>query len=95
MTRHAARCVFWEAPAHPEDWINSLSDAFADLPPGKMLVYRCEVPPTGAKLPPKIMGVALHVANAFKAALVQWPEKGLRADGHAGNRRWLWAIQKA
>ena len=84
--RHADRCVFW-TPTDKAEMANSLTEAALTLPPGKMLVYRCEPPFHGRK---RLMAVATRVANRLGLALVQWPNAGPEIEG----RRWCWAMQR-
>jgi hypothetical protein len=44
--KHADRIQFWKRPKDKANWPNSLSDTFAAMPAGKMLVYRHEQPST-------------------------------------------------
>lgn len=84
------KCVFWKKPKDPANWPNSLSDTFAAMSPGKMLIYRHEQPSTA---PSEVNKIAQAVAASRKGALVQWPEEPCNGNQNAV-RKWLYAIQK-
>ena len=88
--KHADRIQFWKRPKSKESWPNSLSDTFAAMAPGKMLVYRHDAPSLVASEANKI---AAAVATSRKGALVQWPEDPCDGNKNAV-RKWLYAIQK-
>ena len=88
--KHADRIQFWKRPKNKANWPASLSDTFAAMAPGKMLVYRHEQPSTA---PSEVNKIASAVAASRKGALVQWPEEPCNGNQNAV-RKWLYAIQK-
>ena len=88
--KHADRIQFWKRPKDKANWPASLSDTFAAMPAGKMLVYRHEQPSTA---PSEVNKIAHAVATSRKGALVQWPEDACNGNQSAV-RKWLYAIQK-
>jgi hypothetical protein len=87
---HADRIQFWKRPKDKANWPNSLSDTFAAMPAGKMLVYRHDAPSMAAS---EVNKIAQAVAASRKGALVQWPEEACNGNQHAV-RKWMYAIQK-
>lgn len=88
--KHADRIQFWKRPKSKESRPASLSDTFAAMPAGKMLIYRHEQPSTA---PSEVNKIAAAVAARRKGALVQWPEEACNGNQHAV-RKWMYAIQK-
>ena len=88
--KHADRIQFWKRPKDKANWLNSLSDTFAAMTPGKMLVYRHDAPSMAAS---EVNKIAQAVATSRKGALVQWPEEACNGNQSAV-RKWLSAIQK-
>jgi hypothetical protein len=89
--KHADRIQFWKRPKAKANWLNSLSDTFAAMAPGMMLIYRFEQPSTAED---DINKIAAAVAASRKGALVQWPEDSCNGNQNAV-RKWFYAIQKA
>lgn len=87
---NADRIQFWKRPRDKANWLNSLSDTFAAMAPGKMLVYRHDAPSMATS---EVNKIASAVAASRKGALVQWPEDAANGNQHAV-RKWLYAIQK-
>ena len=87
MNINDTRTVRWNMPLDPDDRANSLTDAFADLPPGKVLVYA--ISPAGI-VPPSIMADASMLAGRMKGNLVQWPNGKTEAE----TRTWTFGIEK-
>lgn len=80
------RCVFWSMDERP-DWRQSLAEACAALPPGKMLVYH-----KGVLAPDRqLLVAASRLAAALGYAPVQWPE---RLPAEDGRRVWCKALQR-
>lgn len=88
--KHPDRIQFWKRPKDKANWPASLSDTFAAMPEGRMLIYRHEQPSTA---PSEVNKIAQAVATSRKGALVQWPEEPSRGDKNKV-RKWLYAIQK-